>query len=289
MRFHYVKKVNSRVLCPHKLQQLGRAGVEAAITSPNKYWKEDITYHFIGGTEVQREKVREGLAVIKNVTPGLKIKEVSTGGQIRISHVEGNGSWSYIGSDALLIKQELATMNFGWEEPTYRTVLHEFLHAFGFQHEHIHPDIKYNWDLLLTDFAEVNGWTEEQVRYNFTLHEGSVVHNYDSDSVMHYYIECKYVLEGPCGKYNTELSAGDIEQLNIIFPDNTVIIPVEPTEGDCKALLKTFLAKLFPSKSRLSKLLESQVVTIANELDIDATTKDLKKDTVDKVINELNK
>jgi serralysin len=56
-----------------------------------------------------------------------------------------NGSWSYIGTDALEISQSEATMNFGWLDATTSDsdfswiVRHLFGHALGLIHEHKNP------------------------------------------------------------------------------------------------------------------------------------------------------
>ena len=62
------------------------------------------------------------------------------------------GSWSYIGTDALLIDDPQPTMNYGWLTPTTpdneynRVVLHEFGHAIGCIHEHQNPADGIPWD-----------------------------------------------------------------------------------------------------------------------------------------------
>ena len=69
-----------------------------------------------------------------------------------------------------------------------------------------------------------------------------------------------------------------------------ILIEEKPIEGELPdGCLFAFLPKLFTSKKKLNKLLESQLIFIANELGINAVKKDLKKDTADKIwliINE---
>lgn len=47
--------------------------------------------------------------------------------------------------------------------------------------------------------------------------------------------------------------------------------------------VKAFVKNLFPTRYRLEQLTETQLVQIANSLDIEATTTDLKSDTVNKI------
>ena len=68
--------------------------------------------------------------------------------EIRIAFVQGAGSWSAVGTDALVeewFPKNEQTMNYGWLRPTSTdqevssVVLHEFGHALGLIHEHQQP------------------------------------------------------------------------------------------------------------------------------------------------------
>ena len=49
----------------------------------------------------------------------------------------GQGSWSYLGTDATRVPKESFTMNLGFVDRP--TVLHEFGHSLGLIHEHQSP------------------------------------------------------------------------------------------------------------------------------------------------------
>ena len=94
--------------------------------------------------------------------------------EIRISFLQP-GSWSYIGTDALLIPQSQPTMNYGWltpntsDEEYSRVVLHEFGHAIGCIHEHQNPEQGIPWNeaaVLKYYKGPPNHWSEAQVREN---------------------------------------------------------------------------------------------------------------------------
>lgn len=92
---------------------------------------------------------------------------------IRIAFIEGDGSWSYLGTQALLFTDELIpTMNYGWltadtEEDEYsRVVLHEFGHALGCYHEHQHPRNGIPWNREKAyEYYGGQGWTREDVDF----------------------------------------------------------------------------------------------------------------------------
>ena len=61
--------------------------------------------------------------------------------------------------------------------------MHEFIHAFGFHHEHVRPDrdnyVEIQWNSIKND---------EQIRSNYEIWHGSKTYGvaYDGLSVMHY-------------------------------------------------------------------------------------------------------
>ena len=90
--------------------------------------------------------------------------------QIRISFKE-EGSWSYLGKDALQIAAGKPTMNYGWLTPDSqdqeysRVVLHEFGHALGAIHEHQAPGVTIPWDkTAVYAYYALQGWSKEDSR-----------------------------------------------------------------------------------------------------------------------------
>jgi endonuclease G len=128
--------------------------------------------------------------------------------EIRVAFEEGAGSWSYIGTDALL--QDLAeqpTMNFGWlddetsEEEISRVVLHEFGHALGCIHEHQNPAAGIPWkreEVYAYYGGAPNYWTRGEVDQNlFRLYDRDITQfsTFDRDSIMLYPIDARFVSE----------------------------------------------------------------------------------------------
>jgi hypothetical protein len=101
---------------------------------------------------------------------GVSFIETSGVGQVRIS-LEGEGYWSYLGTDILHIPEDRPTMNLqdfsmGTPESEYhRVVRHETGHTLGFPHEHmreelvalIDPDKAYDY------FLKTQGWDKQTV------------------------------------------------------------------------------------------------------------------------------
>ncbi len=90
---------------------------------------------------------------------------------IRITLV-GNGSYSYIGTDAKG-RPNQTTMNLSpvfWHslEDMKAVVVHEFGHGIGVHHEHNSPAVSYNWqeDYIISSVMSSHGWSEEAVRSN---------------------------------------------------------------------------------------------------------------------------
>ncbi|KAK4661552.1 uncharacterized protein QC763_705480 [Podospora pseudopauciseta] len=70
-----------------------------------------------------------------------------------------------------------------------RTILHEFGHALGMEHEHGHPDCRADWNWRVLQAK--TGWTAEKVQHNYKKHQSPRIKlaPYDKHSIMHYRIE----------------------------------------------------------------------------------------------------
>lgn len=143
---------------------------------------------------------------------------------IRISFHADRGSWSAVGTDALLRQHfplHQPTMNFGWlrdgssDLEWSRVVLHEFGHALGAIHEHQTPDepLEWNEEEVLKYFSgPPNNWNEASIRHNvLRRYDVSSVRgsSFDPDSIMLYGFPGFLFKNGVGTKSNHSLSAQD--------------------------------------------------------------------------------
>ena len=105
-----------------------------------KYWPNGkvLKVRFLGGTEADRAKVRKYATEWSEVA-NIRFLFIEKGSSdLRVSFTSGLGTWSLIGTDASLVPQDKATINFGWfnarlpESDCRAAVLHEFGHVLGF-------------------------------------------------------------------------------------------------------------------------------------------------------------
>ena len=157
-----------------------------------------------------------------------------------------NGYWSAVGTLARRVNAGEATMNFGdlgttlsayygGKNPTpwlksyaHSTILHEFGHAIGLNHEHFHPQCQA--DIKLTEtvnwlMGPPNEWSRQQAMYNMdattyfksVAAKPNITPEIDKASVMLYSFQDSFYTLGvnsPCRPsgplhYATDLSAGD--------------------------------------------------------------------------------
>ncbi len=188
-----------------------------------KMWGNGRTLRirFLGGNDYLRRKVAR-YSKVWELHANLKFKIVATGeAEIRVSFMQGKGSWSYVGTDCLRITdQNQPTMNFGWfnnstpEAEFSRTIIHEFGHAIGCVHEHSCPAAKIPWNkpAVYAYYWRTQRWSKEQVDHNlFAKFDQSEISNsmYDKRSIMHYPIDNRLTIGDFSVGWNTELSQTD--------------------------------------------------------------------------------
>ncbi len=133
--------------------------------------------------------------------------------EIRVSFDSSIGAWSYIGTDAMNIPQDQATMNLGFLNGG--TAAHEFGHAIGLAHEHQNPKggIKWNEAVVIRDLAgPPNNWPEKKARHNvLNKYSANQIRGteFDPDSIMLYFFPDSWVLNGSGTKANHILSHQD--------------------------------------------------------------------------------
>jgi hypothetical protein len=172
--------------------------------------------------------------------------------EIRISFTQP-GSWSYIGTDALMIPQDQPTMNFGWltsatpNDEYSRVVIHEFGHAIGCIHEHQNPatDVPWNKEAVYAYYAgPPNNWTRQQTDINlFTRYSATITQfsAFDRDSIMLYPIPNEFTIGDFEVGWNRVLSPMDKQFVATLYPgaakpENQLTVDAPPVQASIGAV-----------------------------------------------------
>jgi hypothetical protein len=196
-----------------------------------KRWKNGRTLRVrhLDGLPVIHAKV-ESFARLWEQFANLKLEFVARGGaDIRISYQLDGQSWSYVGTDALSISEPELTMHFGWLTPhtddveVRRAVTHEFGHALGMIHEHLHPMHKINWDrqAVYDYYIKRLKWTKALVDFNLFAAQSrwdTQFNEYDPASIMHYPIPAEFTIDRRPVGWNTDISSSDKIFISQIYP-----------------------------------------------------------------------
>ena len=188
-----------------------------------KLWKPGRTLRvrFLDGLDVVKAKVEQMVHIWESYANIKFLFGTDPAAEIRISFVADPGSWSYIGTDALVIPQDRPTVNFGWlqsntpDSEYQRVVVHELGHALGCIHEHSSPaaNIPWNKPAVYRYYAgPPNNWPPAKVDANVFFKYSDTVSNhsaFDPLSIMIYPIPKEFTDGVFEVKLNSELSELD--------------------------------------------------------------------------------
>jgi hypothetical protein len=224
-----------------------------AIRLNKKKWVNGtrLHYHFLASNrwawlEKQKAVVRWAFKAWKDLQIGLEFAETDdpTEAEVRIGALQGDGSWSYVGTDILKYQDLGRTMNFGWDLTTpwgRATALHEIGHTLGMPHEHQNPraGIVWNEAKVYAAFSGApNNWDRDTINANIlrklrpTEVEGS---HWDPRSIMHYPFKPGLITSPkPYDKTgigeNVSFSAGDKEWARRFYPGDAAAVAIAPLQ-----------------------------------------------------------
>lgn len=201
-----------------------------ATATNNKLWPvgAKIRIRFLDGSEKLRTRVMEAA---KEWTKYANLSfEQSTfaESEVRVSFKADPSSWSYVGTDAIVIPKKEPTMNFGWltddssDEAVRPEVLREFGLAIGLIHEHQNPNAVNLWNqnavIRFYSGAPTN-WSKAQIEESI-LRRATIANyrEFDSKSIMMFAFPGELFKNGIGTGKNIELSKSDKEFIAKLYP-----------------------------------------------------------------------
>lgn len=160
----------------------------------------------------------------------VSFKETAADGQVRIAREEGDGYWSYLGTDILSIAHDQPTMNleaFSDSTPDseyHRVVRHETGHTLGCPHEHMRRELVDRIDpkKAFSYFEATQGWSAEEVQQQVLkpLEEASLwgTPRADDNSIMCYQIPGSITKNGEPIPGGTDIDESDFTFMEKVYP-----------------------------------------------------------------------
>jgi Astacin (Peptidase family M12A) len=156
--------------------------------------------------------------------------ETNSDAQVRIARTQGDGYWSFLGTDILSITAGQPTMNldsFTMQMPEsefHRVIRHETGHTLGCPHEHMRRELvdRIDEEKAIEFFGETQGWTPEEVRQQVLtpIEEGSLLGTAQADpnSIMCYQIPGTITKDGQPILGGIDIDESDFQFMAGIYP-----------------------------------------------------------------------
>lgn len=198
-----------------------------------KFWPEhqrQLHIRFFGGSNALQNRTIKTALEWEDYAEVEFIFDNHPRAQLRIAFDADQGSWSYIGTDALRVSQSEPTINFGWltdksnDSEIRRVVLHEFGHVLGLVHEHQSPNVTIPWnkEVVYRYYAgPPNYWNRAMVDANlFAKYEKHSVDatEFDPHSIMLYPVPNQLTLGDYEIGWNGNLSELDKQKIAELYP-----------------------------------------------------------------------
>ena len=196
-----------------------------AAAGPSKLWPKGstLTVRFLDGTDVQQAAFRSAMALWRAYA-NLEVSYDKPGAKIRVSFSK-EGSWSYVGTDALVIDQAHPTINLGFASPggsPPSNYIHEIGHALGLVHENSNPNatLDYKKQKIYTVLGgPPNYWDKPTIDFQFfrkSPYPGS--RPFDRSSIMNIDLPGEFFENGIGTTLPMTLSSSDKTYISSLYP-----------------------------------------------------------------------
>lgn len=183
-----------------------------------------LDFHFLGGTEDQKQYVRtHAVQWTQYANLIMRFDQPVDTAEMRVDFRRA-GNWSLVGTDNLRRSAPRATMNLQQLSST----LHEVGHAIGCTHEHSSPSSPIKWNKPVVYQAlggPPNNWDQAKVDHNvFRKYDASLTQfsTFDPASIMLYHFPTSWTLNGVATSRNKVLSNTDKAFIRKCYPGCTV-------------------------------------------------------------------
>ena len=198
-----------------------------------KYWGNKGVKLTVGFVDNPPSDLRSRIISHMNAwdkTANVQFVQTKTDPQVRIARVPGDGHWSYLGTDVLMINKDEPTMNLdsftmSTRESEYRRVVrHETGHTLGCPHEHMRRALVNLIDpnKAIEFFGRTQGWDPAMVRRQVLtpLEESSLLGTLESDaeSIMCYQIPGSITKSGKAIPGGMDIDKSDRVFMGSIYP-----------------------------------------------------------------------